>query len=74
VSPLLALKADCVGPPCDRSRQFRNAMPKVRRGVNHRIALSSRKKWALAVFLCGDDACDITGTPIAIDGGWLAYS
>jgi 3-hydroxybutyrate dehydrogenase len=27
---------------------------------------------ALAVFLCSDAAADITGTPIAIDGGWLA--
>ena len=27
---------------------------------------------ALAAFLCSDDACDITGTPIAIDGGWQA--
>ncbi len=27
---------------------------------------------ALAVFLCSDAAADITGTPIAMDGGWLA--
>jgi len=27
---------------------------------------------ALAAFLCSDDACDITGTPIPIDGGWQA--
>ncbi|WP_372623913.1 3-hydroxybutyrate dehydrogenase [Falsiroseomonas sp.] len=27
---------------------------------------------ALAVFLCGEAAADITGTPIAVDGGWLA--
>lgn len=27
---------------------------------------------ALAVFLCSEDAADMTGTPIAIDGGWLA--
>jgi 3-hydroxybutyrate dehydrogenase len=27
---------------------------------------------ALAAFLCSEDAADITGTPIAIDGGWLA--
>jgi 3-hydroxybutyrate dehydrogenase len=29
---------------------------------------------ALAAFLCTDDASEITGTPIAIDGGWLANS
>ena len=27
---------------------------------------------ALAVFLCGDDAATITGTPLSIDGGWTA--
>ncbi len=27
---------------------------------------------ALAVFLCSDAAQDITGTPLAVDGGWLA--
>lgn len=27
---------------------------------------------ALAAFLCSDDASDITGTPIPIDGGWQA--
>jgi 3-hydroxybutyrate dehydrogenase len=27
---------------------------------------------ALAVFLCSEDAADMTGTPIPIDGGWLA--
>jgi 3-hydroxybutyrate dehydrogenase len=27
---------------------------------------------ALAVFLCGEAAVDITGTPLAVDGGWLA--
>lgn len=27
---------------------------------------------ALAVFLCSDAAADITGTPLAVDGGWLA--
>ena len=29
---------------------------------------------ALAAFLCSDDASEITGTPVAIDGGWLASS
>ena len=29
---------------------------------------------ALAAFLCSDDAGDITGTPISIDGGWIANS
>ena len=28
---------------------------------------------ALAAFLCSDDARTITGTPISIDGGWLAH-
>jgi len=28
----------------------------------------------LAAFLCSDGARDITGGPVAIDGGWLAYS
>jgi 3-hydroxybutyrate dehydrogenase len=28
----------------------------------------------LAVFLCSDAAKEITGGPVAIDGGWLAYS
>ncbi len=27
---------------------------------------------ALAAFLCSDEACDMTGTPIPIDGGWLS--
>lgn len=36
--------------------------------------IEPRRVGALAAFLCGDDACDITGTPIAIDGGWLANS
>jgi 3-hydroxybutyrate dehydrogenase len=30
------------------------------------------KVGALAAFLCSDDADDITGTPIPIDGGWQA--
>ena len=30
------------------------------------------KVGALAAFLCSDDAADITGTPIPIDGGWQA--
>ena len=29
---------------------------------------------AFAAFLCSDDASEITGTPLAIDGGWLAFS
>ena len=49
---------------------------------NHDVAIwqpsrrfiEPRRVAALAAFLCGDDACDITGTPIAIDGGWLANS
>ncbi|NBS09231.1 MAG: SDR family oxidoreductase [Betaproteobacteria bacterium] len=30
------------------------------------------KVGSLAAFLCSEDACDITGTPIPIDGGWQA--
>jgi 3-hydroxybutyrate dehydrogenase len=26
----------------------------------------------LALFLCGDDAAQITGTNLSIDGGWTA--
>jgi 3-hydroxybutyrate dehydrogenase len=29
---------------------------------------------SLAVFLCSDGAREITGSPVAIDGGWLAYA
>ena len=36
--------------------------------------IEPRRVATLVAFLCGDDACDITGTPIAIDGGWLANS
>jgi 3-hydroxybutyrate dehydrogenase len=36
--------------------------------------IEPRRIGALAAFLCGEDACDITGMPIAIDGGWLANS
>jgi len=43
------------------------------RQPSHRF-ITPERVGALAVFLCGDDACDITGTPIAIDGGWLAHS
>jgi 3-hydroxybutyrate dehydrogenase len=28
---------------------------------------------ALAAFLCSDDARTITGTPISVDGGWVAH-
>jgi 3-hydroxybutyrate dehydrogenase len=27
---------------------------------------------ALAAFLCSEDAADMTGTPIPIDGAWLS--
>ena len=29
---------------------------------------------AFAAFLCSDDASEITGTPLTIDGGWMAFS
>lgn len=32
------------------------------------------KVGAFAAFLCSDDASDITGSPLTIDGGWMAFS
>ena len=34
--------------------------------------LTSQQVAALALFLCGDDAAQITGTNLSIDGGWTA--
>jgi 3-hydroxybutyrate dehydrogenase len=36
--------------------------------------IPAEKVGALAAFLCSDDASEITGTPLPIDGGWLAFS
>ncbi len=36
--------------------------------------IAPEKVAALAAFLCSEDASEITGTPLAIDGGWLAFS
>jgi 3-hydroxybutyrate dehydrogenase len=36
--------------------------------------IAPEKVAALALFLCSEDASEITGTPLAIDGGWLAFS
>jgi 3-hydroxybutyrate dehydrogenase len=36
--------------------------------------IEPRRIGGLAAFLCSDDACDITGSPITIDGGWIANS
>ncbi len=36
--------------------------------------IAPEKVAAFAAFLCSDDASEITGSPLAIDGGWLAYS
>jgi 3-hydroxybutyrate dehydrogenase len=36
--------------------------------------IPAEKVGALAAFLCSDDASEITGSPLPIDGGWLAYS
>ncbi len=35
--------------------------------------IESSKVADLAVFLCSESASEITGTPIAMDGGWLAF-
>jgi 3-hydroxybutyrate dehydrogenase len=43
------------------------------RQPSHRF-IDPKDVGALAVFLCGDSAREITGGPVAIDGGWLAYS
>ncbi|HZQ62631.1 MAG TPA: SDR family oxidoreductase [Casimicrobiaceae bacterium] len=32
------------------------------------------KVGAFAAFLCSEDASDITGSPLTIDGGWMAFS
>ena len=34
--------------------------------------VTSEQVAALALFLCGDDAAQITGTNLSIDGGWTA--
>ena len=36
--------------------------------------IAPEKVGAFAAFLCSEDASEITGTPLAIDGGWLAFS
>ncbi len=36
--------------------------------------IAPEKVGAFAAFLCSDDASEITGSPLAIDGGWLAFS
>lgn len=36
--------------------------------------IAPEKVGALAAFLCSEEADEITGTPVAIDGGWLAFS
>lgn len=36
--------------------------------------IAPEKVGAFAAFLCSEDASEITGSPLAIDGGWLAYS
>jgi len=34
--------------------------------------VTSEQVAALALFLCGDDAAQITGANLSIDGGWTA--
>ncbi len=36
--------------------------------------IPAEKVGALAAFLCSDDASEITGSPLPMDGGWLAFS
>lgn len=36
--------------------------------------IAPEKVGAFAAFLCSEDASEITGSPLAIDGGWLAFS
>lgn len=36
--------------------------------------IPAEKVGAFAAFLCSDDASDITGSPLTIDGGWMAFS
>jgi 3-hydroxybutyrate dehydrogenase len=36
--------------------------------------IAPEKVAAFAAFLCSEDASEITGSPLAIDGGWLAFS
>jgi 3-hydroxybutyrate dehydrogenase len=36
--------------------------------------IAADKVGAFAAFLCSEDASEITGTPLAMDGGWLAFS
>jgi len=43
------------------------------RQPSHRF-IAPEKVGAFAAFLCSEDASEITGTPLAIDGGWLAFS
>jgi 3-hydroxybutyrate dehydrogenase len=41
------------------------------RQPSHRF-IAAEKVGALAAFLCSEDASEITGSPLPIDGGWLA--
>jgi len=43
------------------------------RQPSHRF-IAPEKVAALAAFLCSEDASEITGSPLPIDGGWLAQS
>lgn len=52
----------------DNIRNYLNTRQPSRRFIE------ASKIGALAAFLCSDDASDITGTPITIDGGWMANS
>ena len=36
--------------------------------------IAPEKVGAFAAFLCSEDASDITGSPLTIDGGWMAFS
>ena len=42
------------------------------RGATTKEFVTSEQVAALALFLCSDDAAQITGTNLSIDGGWTA--
>ena len=66
-------------PPPRQTRLLERAQPR-RRDHRRVVAIDepedalavSEQVAALALFLCGDDAAQITGANLSIDGGWTA--